>query len=48
MSVIIYYLLLILIVVPTYTISEVFRDKNNRIGIYICYFMLFVILLLFV
>lgn len=44
----IYYLLLIIVAVPVYVLSDYFKDKHKTIGRYICYFILFVIILLFV
>jgi hypothetical protein len=48
MNTIIYYLLLIVIAVPLYVLSDYFKDNHNKVGRYICYFILLLIVLLFV
>lgn len=43
-----YYAILASISVPVYVLSVILKEKKNRVGVAICYAILFVLVLLFI
>ncbi len=44
----IYYVFLVIISVPAYVLSIMFKEKKNKVGSVACYTILFLIVLLFI
>jgi len=43
-----YYAILALVSVPFYVLSVVFKERENKIGVVVCYAILFLIVLLMI